>query len=171
MRQRLEPTIRQPPTGMTAEDLSMSTLAKRERGGTEVGLWRSLLQTAMYKPAQGRVMRQITGVALAIILLFIAYEIATMGALITWLGNGHYLVLLGLGALSIWLSYRLVNYHRFADFLISVEAEMNKVSWPGQHELIRASIVVMFVIFALAFVLYGFDLFWTQLFEFMRIRA
>lgn len=34
----------------------------------------------------------------------------------------------GLGVVGIWFGYRLVNWPRFADFLISVEAELNKVS-------------------------------------------
>ena len=32
-----------------------------------------------------------------------------------------------------------MNMPRFADFLIAVEAEMNKVSWPSKAELIRSS--------------------------------
>ena len=51
----------------------------------------------------------------------------------------------------------------FADFLIAVEAEMNKVSWPSRGELFRASIVVMLVIFVLAAVLFGFDVMWEFL--------
>ena len=39
---------------------------------------------------------------------------------------------------GVWLGYRLVNIPRFADFLIAVEAEMNKVSWPSRGELIRS---------------------------------
>ena len=31
----------------------------------------------------------------------------------------------------------------FADFLIAVEAEMNKVSWPTRTELFRGSMVVI----------------------------
>ena len=45
----------------------------------------------------------------------------------------------------------------FADFLISVEAEMNKVSWPTRTELIRASIVVILMIFLLAAILFAYD--------------
>jgi preprotein translocase subunit SecE len=52
---------------------------------------------------------------------------------------------------------------RFADFLIAVEAEMNKVSWPTRIELVRSSIVVIFTIFGLMFVLYFFDIFWRLL--------
>ncbi len=148
----------------------MSSVAKPEPGSTEVGFWRSLRQVSMYKPSQGRLVRQLTGIAVGILLLLIAYELATLNFVVDWLGNGHYLLLLALGCLAVWVAFRLVNYPRFADFLIAVEAEMNKVSWPGRQELMRASIVVMAVIFLLAVVLYGFDLFWTKFFELIRIR-
>jgi preprotein translocase SecE subunit len=64
---------------------------------------------------------------------------------------------------SMWGSYRLVNVPGFADFLIAVEAEMNKVSWPTRVELFRASMVVMILIFSLAIVLAAFDSFWRIL--------
>ena len=64
---------------------------------------------------------------------------------------------------AVWASYRVVNVPAFADFLIAVEAEMNKVSWPTRGELFRASMVVLILIFALAFVLAGFDMFWKVL--------
>ena len=66
---------------------------------------------------------------------------------------------------GVWISFRVVNYPRFADFLIAVEAEMNKVSWPSRTELIRSSIVVIFVIFALAIILFGYDMLWRFLFK------
>ena len=53
-------------------------------------------------------------------------------------------------AVAGWICYRLVNFPGFADFLIAVEAEMNKVSWPTRTELFRASMVVLFLIFSLA---------------------
>jgi preprotein translocase subunit SecE len=34
---------------------------------------------------------------------------------------------------------------------------MNKVSWPSRHELFRASVVVILVIFFLAALLFGYD--------------
>jgi len=73
------------------------------------------------------------------------------------------LLLLG----GLWMSYRLVNVPGFADFLIAVEAEMNKVSWPGRAELFRASMVVLVTIFALAVILAGFDLFWNVFFRYV----
>ena len=54
---------------------------------------------------------------------------------------------------------------RFADFLIAVEAEMAKVSWPTRGELFRSSLVVLFTIFALAAVLSVFDVLWNWLFR------
>ena len=61
---------------------------------------------------------------------------------------------------GLWVSYRLVNVPAFADFLIAVEAEMNKVSWPTRPELFRSSIVVLIMIFVLAMFLAGCDIFW-----------
>ncbi len=64
-----------------------------------------------------------------------------------------FLVLAG----GVWTSFRIIQWPLFADFLISVEGEMNKVSWPARNELLRASVVVMFVIFFLAFILFAYD--------------
>jgi preprotein translocase subunit SecE len=57
----------------------------------------------------------------------------------------------------LWLGFRIVNLPTFADFLIAVEAEMNKVSWPSRTELIRASMVVIILMFGLMIVLYLYD--------------
>jgi preprotein translocase subunit SecE len=63
-------------------------------------------------------------------------------------------------AAGMWFCFRLVNMPRFADFLIAVESEMTKVSWPTWPEVVRSSAVVIFVIFALAAILAVYDLFW-----------
>mgnify|MGYP003390263834 CR=1 FL=1 len=55
--------------------------------------------------------------------------------------------------------------------LIAVEAEMNKVSWPSRTELIRASLVVLFVVFLLATVLFLYDLAWLEFFEWLGIQG
>ena len=60
-------------------------------------------------------------------------------------------------AAGIWVAFRLVNYPPFADFLIAVEAEMAKVSWPTRTELFRSSLVVMLTIFGLAALLAVYD--------------
>ena len=64
-----------------------------------------------------------------------------------------------------WAAFRLVQWPRFADFLISVEAEMSKVSWPARAELLRASAVVILVIFLLAVILFAYDFIWKSIFS------
>jgi preprotein translocase subunit SecE len=71
--------------------------------------------------------------------------------------------------LGLWVSFRVVCLPRFADFLIAVEAEMNKVSWPTRDELIRSSIVVIAIILILSVLLSTFDLLWYLLFHALGI--
>ena len=66
---------------------------------------------------------------------------------------------------GLWFGYRLVQWTLFADFLISVEGEMAKVSWPNQSELKLATIVVLTVFFFLAGVLYIYDLILLGIFK------
>ena len=62
-----------------------------------------------------------------------------------------------------WVIFRLVNYPPFAEFLISVEGEMNKVSWASKQELYRATVVVLSTMLFLAVVLYAYDFIWVHL--------
>lgn len=114
-----------------------------------------LLRFGLYKKNQGRIARQATFAALAIL--------AAMGA---WSLSGFYqdrgptlhYTLPGLLLLAgLWVSFRVVQLPEFADFLIAVEGEMNKVSWPSRGELFRASLVVIAVIFFLAALLFTYD--------------
>jgi len=71
----------------------------------------------------------------------------------------------GLVVLGMWIAFRVVNWPKFADFLISVEAEMTKVSWPTKTELYRASMVVIFTMAFLALLLFCYDAIWQLLFD------
>ncbi len=66
-------------------------------------------------------------------------------------------------AVGFWVCYRIVNFPTFADFLIAVEAEMAKVSWPTRTQLIRSSLVVIITIIGLAAILWVYDTFWRFL--------
>lgn len=68
------------------------------------------------------------------------------------------LLVLGLGS---WLAWRLVNYPRFTDFLVSAENEMVKVYWPTWRSLWRDTIVVLVSMVLLAIFLYLMDILWT----------
>jgi preprotein translocase subunit SecE len=121
-----------------------------------------LFSPGLYKRTQGRIARQLTFAALAMGALVGCWSLSQ-----TLIESGP-LLRLGLPALlaaaGLWIAYRVVNIPRFADFLIAVEAEMNKVSWPSKRELYRGSAVVLVTMLLLAAVLFVYDLFWRWMF-------
>jgi len=133
-----------------------------------------LFRAGLYKRTQGRVTRQVTCAATVVVFAMGCWRLeealkdAEWAAGLNVYGFNFWLpgALLLAGA---WVAYRLVNMPTAADFLIAVEAEMNKVSWPTRSELYRSSIVVLVTIFALAAVLFVFDLFWSQFFQFLGV--
>lgn len=138
--------------------------------------FRELFQLSIYKRSQGRIARQVTFAALAVGVLLAAWRLSAVA--INWrlpasFENSEHLLRYGVpGALAlvgIWIAFRLVNIPSFADFLIAVEAEMNKVSWPTRGELVRSSIVVILLILVLAVILFGYDVFWRQLLALMGV--
>ena len=113
-----------------------------------------MFNASQYKRSQGKVARQLTFAAMAVAFAVGAWKLNTVSTTPFW----QYAAPLILLAVGLWASFRIVNIPRFADFLISVEAEMNKVQWPGRGELWRASMVVIIVIFFLAGALFVFDI-------------
>lgn len=140
-----------------------------------------LFKFGLYKPAQGRIVRQATFFSVALLACLAIAELyysgwfnflnaAVADGEVAGPNIGKMLFSFVLAGIGIWTAYRLVNYAVFADFLIAVEAEMNKVSWPTRDQLYRASVVVIFVIFAMAVLLFLFDILWTAVFEVIGIR-
>ena len=97
-------------------------------------LWRF----GVYKRSQGRIVRQVTFAAIALTILIglckMIVQLRAYENCPVWLCYG---VPVALGIIGLWAGYRMVNWPVFADFLIAVEAEMNKVSWPSWNELVR----------------------------------
>jgi preprotein translocase subunit SecE len=128
--------------------------------------FRELFQWGVYKKSQGRITRQVTFAALAIVIALGGWRLSQQmlgfvsqsNAVQEFLRVGVPLILVLFGW---WASFRLVNTPSFADFLIAVEAEMNKVTWPSRTELVRSSMVVILTILIMAAILYGYDLFWN----------
>jgi len=109
-----------------------------------------------YKWSQGKVARQITFASLVIGIAIGCWRLSS-----TQIGEGfarEYGIPIALFVIGTWASFRIVNIPRFAEFLISVENEMNKVSWPSKPELFRASMVVIVVIFLLTAILFSYDI-------------
>jgi len=125
--------------------------------------WRELFSIGVYKRSQGRIARQVTFAAIVVMVALGAWSLK--GFLTQSVSNltTVYSASTAVLVLGMWFGFRLVNMPKFADFLIAVEAEMNKVSWPTRTELVRSSIVVIFTIFGLMFVLYFFDIVWRLL--------
>lgn len=147
----------------------MSSMTKQKEEPARTGFWAELFQFSLYKPNQGRIVRQVTFAAVALLGSLGGWELYRSGAF-SGLGGVSHLVFLAMVLIAVWFAFRIVNYSSFADFLIAVEAEMNKVSWPTKSEVWNAVLVVMFVIFALAIFLFVFDILWTFVFEMIGIR-
>jgi preprotein translocase subunit SecE len=120
----------------------------------------------LYKRTQGKMTRQLTCIAIWVAAALLAYRvynfrtaipkiIGDWGTTTVYLGYGIPVVILLVG---LWLGYRIVNYAPFADFLIAVEAEMSKVSWPTQQQMTRASAVVIVLILGLTGIVYFYDI-------------
>jgi preprotein translocase subunit SecE len=123
-----------------------------------------LLQVGIYKRSQGRITRQTTCIVIWVAFAIAAYRMYSVGGLELPYRYVIPTVTLLIGA---WFGYRIVNYPTFADFLIAVEAEMNKVSWPTSTELVRSSIVVIVLIIGLTAVLFAYDTIWTGLLKYV----
>jgi preprotein translocase subunit SecE len=135
--------------------------------------FQELFQLGIYKRTQGRITRQVTLAAMAVAVAVGFWQLSqAMTGTWEWDKNLS-LSLATVATLACWwVSYRLVNLPRFADFLIAVEAEMNKVSWPTRGELFRSSVVVLVTIFAMAALLLAFDFIWTWFFtDILGIRS
>ena len=116
-----------------------------------------LFKTGTYKSKQGKIARISTALSIFVVLTAGIYQLYNSALA----GHGAFMVYgvpLILLALNAWFSYRVVNYAKFADFLIQVEAEMRKVSWPSKDELLRSSVVVIAVMLLLTVLLFGYDI-------------
>lgn len=142
----------------------------KEKKGGPVGsasFFQNLFQAGLYKRNQGRITRQVTFAAIAVAFALGTWRMSEMAnqtdLTMRFLVPG---VILAVGA---WFAYRMVNLPSFTDFLISVEAEMSKVSWPTRTELIRGSVVVLITIIFLAIFLFCFDLMWSFIFQLLEV--
>lgn len=75
---------------------------------------------------------------------------------------------LAIWAVCSWVAFRLVNIPRFADFLVSVESERVKITWPEKHEVTQATVVVLATMVFLGAFLLVVDVLWQKLFSLIR---
>lgn len=139
-------------------------MAKSDNGS----FWGELLATNLFKRNQGRLARQLTAGALILLVVAGAYTMSqgVLSSLSRSVQVGLPIVISVAGA---WIVFRLVNFPPFAEFLISVQGEMNKVSWASWDELVRATIVVLSTMFLLGVVLFVYDSWWTWFLSLIRV--
>ena len=126
-----------------------------------------------YKPEQGRMARMAAFWSLALLLLFgCTFLHETLSSYVEALRepigglvlpivslelSGAFLISAALFFGVLWWLYRYMNRPNVADFLIEVEIEMRKVTWPTMDEVVNASIVVVVTVVVLMGFLAGSD--------------
>lgn len=122
-----------------------------------------LFRFGIYKSSQGRMVRQFTFFGIVIIAAFGCLTLYN-GPLISTGKSIQVGFPLAIWAVCCWVAFRVVNFPRFADFLVSVESELEKVTWPTRHEVVQATVVVLSMMFFLGAFLFLIDLLWTWFF-------
>lgn len=123
-----------------------------------------LFSVSLYKANQGRMVRQFTFFGIAVLAAFGCITLGG-GPLMAWGQSLRVAIPLVLWGLTAWVAFRAIHYVRFADFLIAVEAELLRVTWPARQEVVQATIVVVVTMFCLGAFLFLVDLVWQVLFR------
>lgn len=127
-------------------------------------LLKSLVSTEIYQWKQGKILRRSTWGAIS--LAFVLASQALYHSVLYELGTTvAYWIVGAIVVAGVWIGFRVVNYSVFAEFLIDVESEMAKVTWPSWAELQRATVVVLGTMFVFSILLFGYDLVWQKFLE------
>jgi preprotein translocase subunit SecE len=135
-------------------------------------LLKELFRIRRYKSNQGRLMRRLTMSGVWTVFICGAYKFTQLAfdwAPLLREQEVRYIVALFFITAGMWFGYRLVQWPLFADFLVAVESEMVKVSWPGKAELYSSTIVVLIMFAILSAMIYIFDLVWVFVFNSLQI--
>jgi len=128
----------------------------------------NLTRATLYKPLQGKQARLWTAVGLGLTIVMGLRELSlTLGASST--AATAYGVPALLGVVLAWITFRLLQFPPFVEFLIATEAEMNKVSWTSRDDLKRATSVVLITVLLAAIFLFGVDWLWSNLLQLIGV--
>lgn len=127
----------------------------------------------IYKRGQGKYTRLCSAFAAAIIVssgcwkLYERLEATSWGIsrrAEMWIAT---MVPVGLFAVLAFLIFWLINKPSVADFMISAEGEMKKVSWSSRQEIAVSTTIVIIVVFIMAILLGATDLGFATLFPWL----
>jgi preprotein translocase subunit SecE len=127
----------------------------------------NLFSASVYKPMQGRYARIYTAAGLGVVLALGVWRLYE-----TLLSSGpaiRFGIPAVIAAVFGWLTFRLVEFPPFVEFLIATEAEMNKVSWTSRDDLYRATTVVLTTVILMAVFLFGVDWVWSNLLQLLGV--
>jgi preprotein translocase subunit SecE len=128
----------------------------------------NLVRANLYKPLQGKQARLWTAVGLGLTILFGLRELfLTLDGQSTKANAYGVTTLIGLA--FGWVTFRLLQFPPFVEFLIATEAEMNKVSWTSREDLKRATTVVLVTVALMAVFLFGVDWVWSNLLQLIGV--
>lgn len=136
--------------------------------GAGASLIPELFRAGLYKASQGRLVRQVTFIAIVLVVAFGCFSLSS-GLLGGYDEQPIRLgVPLGIWLVLCWVAFRVVNLPRFADFLISVESELEKVVWPGKKQVMQSTIVVIATMLFMGLFLFGVDMLWRVFFSLIK---
>jgi preprotein translocase subunit SecE len=159
--------------GKVKDDLAASKTTKvvKKPGSAPRGLFAqfliNLVRPDLYKPMQGWYARVYTALGLGLVVAAGAYRVYETAQEYTPLWRVGFPV--GFVAILGWLTFRIIQFPPFAEFLIATEAEMNKVSWTSKDDLIRATTVVLATVVAMALYLFVVDTLWTFILRLIHV--
>ncbi|MDR2762323.1 MAG: preprotein translocase subunit SecE [Planctomycetaceae bacterium] len=138
-----------------------------------IELIKALFSFRRYKPNQGMHTRRLTALGIFVLFASGAYRFfVTMSQVALSFADSQLfagIIAIAITLLGAWIAFRLVNWQTFANFLVSVEGEMMKVSWPSGAELYSSTVVVLTLFLILAGMIFIFDLAWMTIFKFIRV--
>jgi len=127
----------------------------------------NLVRANLYNPKQGRLARRCTEIALGVVLVLGLWRLHE--TLYSYEPAVRLGVPLAVGLVLGWLTFRLMQFPPFVEFLIATEAEMNKVSWTSRDDLYRATTVVLSTVVLMAVFLFGVDFLWSHLLQIVGV--
>ena len=132
------------------------------------GFWATLSSVNLYKKNQGRVARQLVGGAGALVVCLLCWSMNQ--TLLADAGSAlRNTLTVVAAAVGLWAMFRVVNLPQFAEFLIEVQHEMAKVSWPTWPQLQRSTAVVLFTMGMLSLVLFCYDVVWHWVLKLVHV--
>ncbi len=125
----------------------------------------------VYKKGQGKYTRTVTLLSVMLLTVVGAYLMSGFlkGYTVTSSPYMRFGIPTGVVAVVALITFWLVNRPKSADFLISTEGEMKKVSWSSKKEIIGSTKVVIITTLLMAGLLFAVDILFANLFRWIGV--